>query len=119
MLIKKGSTMLNLFYFYRMTLKFFIHYGIHFIIPLVVAFYFFKAKWKIVYLIFIATMLVDVDHFLATPIFEANRCSINYHPLHSYYAIAIYFMLLFFKKTRIIALGLLMHMLADFVDCFI
>ena len=40
--------------------------------------------------IFIGTMLVDVDHLLANPIFDANRCSINFHPLHTYYAIGVY-----------------------------
>jgi len=102
-----------------MSLKFIIHYSFHFVFPLLIAFLFFKNEWKKVYLIFIATMLVDIDHLLATPIFDANRCSINFHPLHSYIAIGIYFVATFFKKTRIIAIGLLLHMLADFVDCYL
>lgn len=65
----------------------------------------------------LATMLIDVDHLLATPIFETHRCSINFHPLHTYWAMAVYVVLLFFKKTRIIAVGLLFHMLTDFIDC--
>ena len=65
----------------------------------------------------ILCMLIDLDHLLATPIFSPNRCSINFHPLHSYYAIAIYFMLLIPKKTRLIGLGLVIHILADTVDC--
>ena len=102
-----------------MTIKFFSHYGIHFLLPLFIAFLFFRKQWKTTYLIFIATMLIDVDHLLATPIFDPNRCSINFHPLHSYVAIAIYFLMLFFKKTRILAIGLLVHILADYVDCFL
>ena len=62
-------------------------------------------------------MLVDADHLLATPIFDPDRCSIGYHPLHSYYAIVLYFVLLFFPKTRIIAVGLLFHMFTDWQDC--
>jgi hypothetical protein len=31
------------------------------------------------YLILIATMLIDLDHLLVEPIFETNRCSINFH----------------------------------------
>lgn len=62
-------------------------------------------------------MLVDVDHLFATPIFDPDRCSIGFHPLHSYWAIAVYVALLFFKKTRIIAVGLLFHMLTDYIDC--
>lgn len=66
----------------------------------------------------LATMLVDLDHLLADPIFQANRCSIQYHPLHTYYAIAIYFISLFFKSPiRMVGVGLLFHMFTDLVDC--
>ncbi|WP_027880666.1 DUF6122 family protein [Mesoflavibacter zeaxanthinifaciens] len=96
-----------------------IHYGIHFILPLVVAVFFYKKNWKRAYLIMICGMLIDLDHILATPIFAPNRCSINFHPLHSYYAIAIYILLLIPKKTRLIGLGLVIHILADSVDCLL
>ena len=96
-----------------------IHYGIHFILPLVVAVFFYKKNWKRAYLIMICGMLIDLDHVLATPIFAPNRCSINFHPLHSYYAIAIYILLLIPKKTRLIGLGLVIHILADSVDCLL
>lgn len=102
-----------------MSLKFFIHYGLHFFFPILIALLINKKQWLKIWLILIATMLVDLDHLLATPVFDPNRCSINFHPLHSYIAIAIYFVGLFFKKTKIIAIGLLLHMLADFVDCFL
>lgn len=94
-----------------------VHYSIHFILPLLVAIIFFKSKWKFAYLLMILCMLIDLDHLLANPIFDPNRCSINYHPLHSYYAIIVYALLTLFKKTRIIGLGLLIHILADFADC--
>ena len=64
-------------------------------------------------------MLVDLDHLLANPIFDPNRCSISFHPLHSYIAIGIYFVGLFFKKTRIVAIALLLHMFADWLDCLL
>lgn len=102
-----------------MSLKFCIHYGFHFIVPIAIAFFFFKERWKLVSLIFIATMLVDLDHLLATPVFDVNRCSINFHPLHSYIAIGLYLIFCFVKKVRAIAIGLLLHMLADFIDCFL
>lgn len=63
--------------------------------------------------------LIDVDHLLATPIFSPNRCSINFHPLHSYYAIAVYVLLLVPKKTRIIGIGLVIHIIADTIDCYL
>ncbi|KAB1153443.1 hypothetical protein F7018_16550 [Tenacibaculum aiptasiae] len=96
----------------------FIHYFLHFGFPFILAYVFFKKEWKKVSLILLATMLVDLDHLLATPIFAPNRCSINFHPLHTYYAMIIYVLLLFFKKPfNIIGIGLLLHMLTDYIDC--
>jgi len=70
------------------------------------------------WLIMMATMAVDLDHLLAVPIYDPNRCSIGYHPLHSYYAIGLYVILLFFPKTRIVGVGLVIHMILDYLDCF-
>lgn len=98
-------------------LQAFLHYGIHFGFPLVVALLFFKSIWKIAYLIMAAGILIDLDHLLATPMFDPNRCSINFHPLHTYYAMAVYVLLLIPNKTRLVGLGLSIHILADYVDC--
>lgn len=66
----------------------------------------------------IATMLVDLDHLLANPVFQADRCSVGFHPLHTSYAIGGYALLLFLPSpVRVVGVGLLFHMLADFVDC--
>ena len=65
----------------------------------------------------VATMLVDLDHFLGEPLYAPNRCSIGFHPLHSYWAVAIYGLLAGFKKTRLVAIGLIIHMLLDGLDC--
>lgn len=98
-------------------LKFAVHYSLHLIVPLFICYFFFKQNWKKIYLIFLCSMLVDLDHLIATPIFDKNRCSINFHPLHSYPAIVLYFVGIFYKKTRVIAIALLFHMLTDWVDC--
>ncbi len=98
-------------------LQIIIHYTLHLLVPGLIAFIFFRKEWKKAWLIMLATMLIDVDHLLATPIFDPNRCSIGFHPLHTYWATAIYAVLFFFKKTRIIAVGLLFHMLTDYLDC--
>ncbi|WP_452228822.1 MULTISPECIES: DUF6122 family protein [unclassified Lacinutrix] len=98
-------------------LQSFLHYGIHFGLPLLVALLFFRSNWKVAYLIMAAGILIDLDHLLATPIFEANRCSINFHPLHTYYAMVLYVLLLIPKKTRLVGLGLCIHILADYTDC--
>ena len=98
-----------------------VHYSLHLIIfPGFVAYIFhhyFNTNWKYVFLLMILTMLVDLDHLFVTPIFDPNRCSVGFHFLHSYIAIFGYFILLFFKKTRIIGIGLLLHTLTDFQDC--
>lgn len=97
-----------------------LHYSLHFFLPLIIAILFFKKEWKKVYVIMLLTMIVDLDHLLANPIYQADRCSINFHPLHSYYAIALYFIMSFFRKPfNIIGIGLVLHMMADFTDCFI
>jgi len=95
-----------------------IHYFLHFGAPLVIALLFFKNNWKKTYLLLLLTMLVDIDHLWANPIFDPNRCSINFHFLHSYVAIGCYIILLFLKQPwRIFGIGLLFHMLTDFIDC--
>ncbi len=94
-----------------------IHYGFHLLVPGLIAWIFFRNNWKTAWLIMIATMLVDLDHLLADPVFLANRCSINFHPLHSYIAIGVYFIMTLFKKIRIVGVGLILHMLADYLDC--
>lgn len=99
-------------------MQFFIHYFLHLIFPVVLALLFFRNDWKKAYFIMLATMLVDIDHLLATPIFQADRCSINFHPLHTYYAMAIYALMLFLPRPfNIIATGLLFHMFTDYMDC--
>lgn len=95
------------------------HYFLHLVFPVFIALIFFRENWKEAYFILLATMLVDADHLFAHPIFDPNRGSIGFHFLHSYYAIAVYFLLLFFKgNIRIIGVGLLFHMLTDFQDFY-
>jgi hypothetical protein len=97
----------------------FIHYGIHFIAPVLIALICFRKNWKIAAIIMLSAIIIDLDHLLANPIFDPTRCSINFHPLHSYYAIGLYIVLTIIKKTRIIGMGLLIHILADWADCLL
>ncbi|TGV00320.1 DUF6122 family protein [Flavivirga abyssicola] len=94
-----------------------VHYGCHILIPLAVALIWYKPYWKLAFFIMFSGMSIDLDHLLANPVFDPNRCSINFHPLHSYYAMAVYLILLLPKKTRLIGLGLVIHIIADIVDC--
>ncbi|WNH09383.1 DUF6122 family protein [Thalassobellus suaedae] len=93
------------------------HYGCHILIPLLVAIVCYKQTWKTAFFIMIAGILIDLDHLVANPIFDPNRCSIGFHPLHSYFAILFYVFLLVPKKSRLVALGLVIHIFSDFVDC--
>lgn len=97
-------------------LKPFVHYSLHFLFPGLISWVFFRKDWKKVWLIMLGTMLVDLDHLFADPIFDADRCSIGFHFLHSNYAICVYFAMLINPKLRIIAIGLLFHMFTDFQD---
>jgi len=98
-------------------LQTFAHYGCHIFLPLIVAFICYKSIWKYAFLVMLAGILIDLDHLLANPVFDPNRCSIGFHPLHSYFAITFYLFLLIPKKSRLVALGLVIHIIADLVDC--
>ena len=64
-------------------------------------------------------MIIDVDHLLADPIYDPNRCSIGFHPLHTVVPIALYGLLLIHPKTRLVGIGLYIHILLDIGDCAI
>ena len=93
------------------------HLLLHFIVPAVVARSAFPKRWGYAWFVMVATMVVDLDHLLADPIYDPTRCSIGFHPLHSYAALIIYAAFAVFKKTRIAGIGLMIHMALDWVDC--
>ena len=95
------------------------HYGTHFIVPIVVAYWGYRAQFRKTLLLLWAGIVIDLDHLLASPIFDPERCSIFFHPLHSSYAIGLYLLLLFFQKTRLIGLACCIHMIADSLDCLL
>jgi hypothetical protein len=94
-----------------------IHLGLHLIVPFGVARGFFQDRWRQVWVIMMLTMIIDLDHLFANPIYDPDRCSINFHPLHTYPAIGIYLLMVAIPKLRLIGLGLLIHMVLDGVDC--
>ena len=112
-----------------------IHILLHFVVPIFISLLFFKSEWKSSSLWMISTMIVDLDHLLADPIYDPNRCSINFHPLHSYEVIAVYATIFiitgvlryrkpsetdkgFIQILLLISLGLLIHMWLDWADCY-
>lgn len=102
-----------------------VHYSLHFIAPLAWAWYLWPREklWR-AYGIMLLTMLVDLDHLLADPIFDPNRMSIGFHPLHSYPMIAIYILMCIIPYQswrwpwwwRAVGVGLAFHMLTDWQD---
>lgn len=98
--------------------KFLLHYGIHLLLPIAIGLFFYREHRLQAILILLGGILIDADHLLANPIFDVQRCSIGFHPLHSYWAIAGYVLLLVFPKTRIFGIALLIHILADLTDCY-
>ena len=93
------------------------HLLFHFIVPGAAARWFFSERWKKAWLIMMVTMLVDLDHLLADPIYDPNRCGIGFHPLHTYAAMLVYTVLGLIPRTRLVGLGLLIHMALDGLDC--
>lgn len=110
-----------------------IHLGLHVLVPLVVASCFAsKTRWKFAFALMMGTMLVDVDHLLATPIYAPDRCSILFHPLHQLLPIGVYGLMAIWPLAKHclkkpltatdsiigwVGLGLLIHMLLDASDC--
>ena len=94
-----------------------LHIALHLLIPALVAIAFFPDNKLRVFVILASTMLVDLDHLLADPIYDPSRCSIGFHPLHSHIAIGLYGLMLLHRNTRIVGLGLSIHMLLDYIDC--
>ena len=104
-----------------------VHYGLHFVFPLVIARLWPRRRWTVVYLLLLSTMLIDVDHLLARPIFDPNRCSVGTHLLHSYPMVGLYVVMLFLPYERwglpwwlrVLAVGLTLHILTDWQDFYL
>lgn len=96
-----------------------IHYGCHFGVPIAIALVFYPQQWRKALAILWATMLIDLDHLLADPIFDPNRCSVGFHPLHQNYMLAVYLVLALGLKGvwRNVGIGLLWHIATDSIDC--
>ena len=108
---------LALLTFEILLIAFLIHIVLHLLLPLVVAWLFFRDRWKRAWLIMLATMLVDLDHLAADPIFDPERCSVGFHVLHTWPAVGVYVAALFVSRVRLVGAGLVIHMGLDGLDC--
>jgi hypothetical protein len=94
-----------------------LHLGLHIIVPGTMARLLFPDRWKIAWLVMMSAMIIDLDHLLANPIYDPNRCGINFHPLHALPAMIVYALLAAIPKTRLLGFGLLIHIILDGLDC--
>jgi hypothetical protein len=94
-----------------------VHILLHFVVPGVVARVGWRDQFWRSWAIMVATLAIDLDHLLADPLYDPNRCSLGTHPLHSGLAMVAYALLVVPKRTRLIGVGLVIHMVLDAVDC--
>ena len=109
------------------------HIILHIVVPIALALACYRPRWRSAALVMLATIVVDADHLLADPIYDPERCSIGFHPLHTAPAIAAYVLMVvaplllrgpaavrYATATRVAhlaGLGLLIHMALDAIDC--
>ena len=69
----------------------------------------------------VLTILIDLDHMFANPIWDPNRCSIGLHPLHTIWAGLVYSSIVLIPswKWRAVSIGCIWHLCTDFIDCMI
>ena len=106
-----------------------LHLFLHFLVPLIIAIAFWRNLWRRPYLLMLCSFVIDLDHLLATPIYDPQRCSIGFHPLHSEVAIGVYVVLLVAfsvgsvseiqRTARIVLIGVAVHLVLDGIDCFV
>ena len=94
-----------------------IHVAFHVAVPGVLSWFAFRKNWWRAWLIMVLTTVVDLDHLLANPVYDPNRCSIGFHPLHSYAALGAYLLMTVVPRLRLVGTGLLVHMAIDMADC--
>lgn len=101
-----------------MSLSFLFHMILHVTVPLAIAWFAYRDQFKKAFLIMLAGIAIDVDHLLVTPILDPDRCSVGFHLLHSYWMCAVYLVLAVYRKTRLVGLGLVIHIVLDAAECF-
>lgn len=102
-------------------LRHLIHYSLHLLVPFALGWLFWRENWWKAGAIMVSTMLIDLDHLVADPVFDASRCSLGFHPLHTWWAAIAYCGLLAIPswKWRAVSVGCLWHLCTDFIDCLL
>jgi hypothetical protein len=107
-----------------MTLRALLHLLLHAAVPALVAWGIYRGSGKTIgfrraWGLLLLGWLIDIDHLLADPVYAPGRCSIGFHPLHTAPAIALYGGLVVPRATRLVGIGLLIHIALDALDCLL
>lgn len=96
-----------------------LHYGGHWLVPFALGWLIWRENWLRAGAAIAAGNLIDLDHLLADPIFDPNRCSIGFHLLHGWEAALAYLVMLTIPRwwVRAFAIGALWHLAVDWGDC--
>lgn len=100
-----------------LTPAFLLHMFVHVAVPVAVAALFYRKDFRHASLLMLAGILIDIDHLAANPILDPSRCSVGYHLLHSFWLIPVYTALAIYPRTRLIGLGLGIHIVLDAIEC--
>lgn len=87
--------------------------------PFAIGWLFWRDNWKRAGAVVLAANLIDLDHLLADPIFDPDRCSIGFHLLHGWEAAVVYLLMLGVPRwwVRALGVGALWHLAVDAGDC--
>ncbi len=93
------------------------HLVLHLVVPALLARRLDSRRPLRAWMIMVATMVVDLDHLAADPVYDPERCSLGFHPLHTWPIWLLSALLAAWPRTRLVGVGLLIHMGLDGLDC--
>ena len=99
-----------------------VHILLHVAVPCLVSRLAFRQSFWRAWAVMMVVMIVDLDHLLADPVFDPNRCSIGFHPLHTVPAMGAYALMMVIPESRTVrwmGTGLVIHMALDALDCLL
>ncbi len=94
-----------------------IHIISNLVLIAIISFFDKKTPFKKIFLLVILSNFIDLDHIVANPVYDPSRCSINFHPLHSWYLFPVYLVGIFLKKYKYLFYGIILHLILDKIDC--
>lgn len=100
-----------------MTLRAIVHLLLHALVPAALAWLFWRDRFPRAWALLLLGWAIDLDHLLADPVYAPDRCSIGFHPLHTAPAVVVYGVLVLPARTRLLGIGLLVHIALDAIDC--